>query len=116
TQNPAQHVAATLVRWKNAIREEKCHRSAVIRDDAKGCRLSAAEEGFGLPEVSPPRPPGFAALRGALVSRAALDALVTVFDGLLDRFDQGEKDIGVEIVRFSLHDRGDALEAGSGID
>src|SRR6266566_6535986 len=78
TENSAQHVAATLVGGKNAVRQEKSYSATMIRDDAKRCAL--------------------------------FSAIVFLLDGLRDRLDERLKEIGVEIVRFALHDRGDALE------
>src|SRR6266478_7518218 len=50
------------------------------------------------------------------MSRSTFDALIAVLDRLLDGLDQWREQIGVEIVRFALHNRGDALETGTGID
>src|SRR5882762_5007100 len=50
------------------------------------------------------------------MSRSTFDAFIAVVDGFFDRLDQWREQIRVEIVRFPLHDRGDALEAGSGIN
>ena len=46
---------------------------------------------------------------------ASFPTIVLLLDGLFDRFDERLKEIGVEIVRFSLHDRGDALQSRPGV-
>src|ERR1035437_4809085 len=43
--------------------------------------------------------------------RAPFPTIVLLFDGLFDGLDERLEKIGVEIVRFPLHDRGDALQS-----
>src|SRR5207253_2926282 len=98
-ENSAQHVAASFIRREHAVGEQNRHRTGMIRNDAKGCRLGSAWQRLRLTRIRSPRATRFfASLRQPLVSRATLHALITVADGFFGCLDQRREQIRVEIV------------------
>ena len=99
TQNATQHVAATFIAREDAIGQQERGRAGVIRNDAERRRID-------LPTI----------LADGRAQSDARTIRVADADDLLDLRDQGAKEIRMEIVRDALHDGGDALEPGAGID
>ena len=116
-EDPSQDVAATFVRGENSIREQERDGATVVRDDPERGRLCASGERVALRRalLRAGRASLSACLRGFSRLRRGAIATIAMPDSFLDGLDQVDEDIRVEIVRFALHDRGDALEAGSGI-
>ena len=121
-QNATKHVPAAFVGGKDSVGEKYRHRPTMISDHAKRRRLSAPRQVLALRD-------GFAGrvfLRaGAGFPRCLRDlplllrdvvADVAVPHGSLDRFDKIDKYIGVETVRLTLHERGDALQPRASVD
>ena len=103
-----QHVAATLIGGKHAVGQEEGDCAGVIGENAKrrGRHFVRDHAAAALPAMH----------LDARARLVALAAPVLESNHAVDALDERQKQVGVVHRRFALHDPGDALEAGAGID